>query len=205
MFSNEASSKPSSRRCSQSSLGKLQKHGKIRRFQPVQSRRWKSYKSLISSVWAMRRDSAANSCCNVLRCAFNVRTKAGIDCKPTKASLASAALCAGNLEMRRLRSSPYTANRRQRSSSGALSGNSEIGIASTLRSGNDSPRRLKSAFSRRTITGSRSFGRTTTPRVNRCGSSISRSAEKLLEWPLCGVAVRNRRCSKRSESSRCSR
>ena len=52
------------------------------------------------------------------------------------------------------------------------------------------------------MTGSRSFGRISTPRVKRCGSSISSSAEKLLEWPLCGVAVRNRRCSKRSDSSR---
>ena len=70
------------------------------------------------------------------------------------------------------------------------------GSASTLRSGNASPRRRKSAFRRRTITGSRSFGRVSTPRVKRCGSSISSSAEKLLECPLCGVAVRNRRCSK---------
>ena len=41
-----------------------------------------------------------------------------------------------------------------------------------------------------------------TPRVKRCGSSISRSDEKLFEWPLCGVAVRNRRCSKRWATSR---
>ena len=50
--------------------------------------------------------------------------------------------------------------------------------------------------------GARSFGLMGTPRSNRCGSSISSSAEKLLEWPLCGVAVRNSRCSKRSDSSR---
>ena len=46
---------------------------------------------------------------------------------------------------------------------------------------------------------SRSRGRTSTPRVNRCGSSISSKAEKLLECPLCGVAERNKRCSKREK------
>ena len=53
--------------------------------------------------------------------------------------------------------------------------------------------------------GSSSLGLMSTPRVKRCGSSISSSAEKLLEWPLCGVAVRNRRCSKRAERSRTAR
>ena len=42
------------------------------------------------------------------------------------------------------------------------------------------------------MTGSRSRGRIlsdgASPRVKRCGSSISSKAEKLLEWPLCGVA-----------------
>jgi hypothetical protein len=41
-----------------------------------------------------------------------------------------------------------------------------------------------------------------TPRVKRCGSSSSSSAEKLFEWPLCGVADRNRRLSKRGARSR---
>ena len=41
------------------------------------------------------------------------------------------------------------------------------------------------------------LARTGTPRQKRCGSRISSSAEKLLEWPLCGVAERKRRCSNR--------
>lgn len=55
--------------------------------------------------------------------------------------------------------------------------------------------RRKSALSRCTTTGSRSRGRIGTPRVKRCLSSISSKAEKLLEWPLCGVAVRGKRGS----------
>ena len=47
--------------------------------------------------------------------------------------------------------------------------------------------------------------RTGTPRQKRCGSSISRSAEKLLLWPLCGVAERKSRCSKRGARSRTAR
>ena len=35
------------------------------------------------------------------------------------------------------------------------------------------------------------------PAQNFCGSSISRSAEKLFECPLCGVADRKSLCSKR--------
>ena len=38
--------------------------------------------------------------------------------------------------------------------------------------------------------------------MKRYGSSSSSSVEKLFEWPLCGVADRNSRCSKRSERSR---
>ena len=40
------------------------------------------------------------------------------------------------------------------------------------------------------------------PRIKRWGSSMARSAEKLFEWPLCGVAERKRRCSKSGVSSR---
>ncbi len=47
--------------------------------------------------------------------------------------------------------------------------------------------------------------RTLTPRVNRYGSSSSSSVEKLFEWPLCGVADRNRRCSNRPPRSRTAR
>ncbi len=63
-----------------------------------------------------------------------------------------------------------------------------------------------SSLSRRTITSSSAFlPRTLTPRVKRYGSSISSSVEKLFEWPLCGVAERNRRCSKRPARSRTAR
>jgi hypothetical protein len=52
------------------------------------------------------------------------------------------------------------------------------------------------------MTGSSSFALSTgTPRQKRCGSRISSSAEKRLEWPLWGVAERNSRCSKRGASS----
>lgn len=44
-----------------------------------------------------------------------------------------------------------------------------------------------------------------TPRVKRWGSSSSMSAEKLLEWPLWGVAERNRRFSKRGANARTTR
>ncbi len=53
----------------------------------------------------------------------------------------------------------------------------------------------RSSFRRRTMTSSRSFGATGTPREKRCGSRISSSAEKLFECPLCGVAERKSRCS----------
>ena len=46
------------------------------------------------------------------------------------------------------------------------------------------------------------FEDTRTPRQKRCGSRISSSAEKLLEWPLCGVADKKSRCSKRGAMSR---
>ncbi len=47
--------------------------------------------------------------------------------------------------------------------------------------------------------------RTLTPRVKRYGSSSSSSVEKLFEWPLCGVAERKSRCSKRPPRSRTAR
>jgi hypothetical protein len=45
-------------------------------------------------------------------------------------------------------------------------------------------------------------GSTGKPRVNRWGSNISRSAAKLFECPLCGVADKKRRCSNRSARTR---
>ena len=41
-----------------------------------------------------------------------------------------------------------------------------------------------------------------TPRVKRWGSRISSRLENELEWPLCGVADRNSRCSNRPARSR---
>jgi hypothetical protein len=43
---------------------------------------------------------------------------------------------------------------------------------------------------------------TGTPRVKRIGSSSSSSAEKELEWPLWGVALRKRRLSNLGASAR---
>ena len=68
-------------------------------------------------------------------------------------------------------------------------------------SGSPAPSSRRSRLSRRTMTGSSCLAaRPGTPRVKRCGSRISSSAEKLFEWPLCGVAERNRRFSKRGAS-----
>jgi len=81
-----------------------------------------------------------------------------------------------------------------------------MSTCTTFRSGKPSVTSRRSFFSRRTITLSRSFGPFTgTPRQKRCGSSNSNSAAKLFEWPLCGVAVRNSRCSKRWAMSRTAR
>ena len=64
----------------------------------------------------------------------------------------------------------------------------------------------RSSLSRRTMTSSSSFLLVTgTPRQKRCGSRISSRAEKLLEWPLCGVAERKSRCSNRAARSRTAR
>ena len=68
------------------------------------------------------------------------------------------------------------------------------------------PSLRRSSFSRLTITESSCFALSIgTPRQNRCGSRISKSAEKLFEWPLCGVADRNKRCSNFGASSRTDR
>ena len=80
-------------------------------------------------------------------------------------------------------------------SSGASAGRPSMSSCTTLRLGNPPWTSRISSFSLRTVTSSRSFALTGTPRQNRWGSSISRRAEKLLEWPLCGVAERKRRCS----------
>lgn len=55
------------------------------------------------------------------------------------------------------------------------------------------------------MTSSSGLRATGTPRQNRCGSRISSSAEKLFEWPLCGVAERKSRCSNRPARSRTAR
>lgn len=79
-------------------------------------------------------------------------------------------------------------------------------VEGLLRSGNAPTRRRRSSLRRRTITGSSSRVLSIlTPRQNRCGSRISSRAAKLLEWPLCGVAERKIRCSKRSARPRTAR
>ena len=98
----------------------------------------------------------------------------------------------------------YSSSSADSRSSGASAGSPSMAISTTLPLREARRRsRAESSFSRRTITASSCFALFTgTPRQNRCGSRISSSAEKLLEWPLCGVADRNSRCSKRGASSR---
>ena len=79
-------------------------------------------------------------------------------------------------------------------------------IGAITRRGNPPCIRRTSPLSRRTITSSSAFRPATgTPRVKRAGSSSSSSVEKLFEWPLCGVAERNSRCSNRPPTSRTAR
>ena len=95
---------------------------------------------------------------------------------------------------------------RERRSSGASAGRPSMSTCTTLRFGKPPAISRMSSLSRRTITSSSSFLPCTgTPRQKRCGSRISSRAEKLFEWPLCGVAERNRRCSKRGARSRMAR
>ena len=106
------------------------------------------------------------------------------------------------------RSRRYWSRSTDRRKSGASSGRPSRSICRTMRCGkppiDGSSRR--SSLRRRTITSSRSFLLLTgTPRQKRCGSRISSRAEKLLEWPLCGVADRKRRCSNRGARSRTAR
>ncbi len=93
--------------------------------------------------------------------------------QPDEGELACAASRAGSRAMRWSAASPYAASMRGSASSGASAGRPSSTIGSTTRSGKRSPKRRRSDLSRRTMTGSRSVGRTGTPRVKRCGSSIS--------------------------------
>ena len=127
-------------------------------------------------------------------------------------------LQAGDEQARRrllaLRSRPAAATRGgcgtrptgpNRRSSGASAGRPSMSICTTLRLGKPPWTSRMSSLRRRTITSSSIRFLTGTPRQNRCGSRISSRAEKLLEWPLCGVAERNRRCSNRGARSRTAR
>ena len=89
---------------------------------------------------------------------------------------------------------------------GASSGSPSITTRHTSRFGNPPCTSRMSSLMRRTMTSSRALlPRTGTPRVKRYGSSSSSREAKLLEWPLWGVADRNRRCSKRPPRSRMAR
>ncbi len=99
----------------------------------------------------------------------------------------------------------YWSSSAERRSSGASAGRPSMSTWTTLRLGKPPEISRMSSFRRRTMTSSRSFASTGTPRQNRCGSRISSSAEKLFEWPLCGVAERKSRCSKRGARSRTAR
>ena len=92
--------------------------------------------------------------------------------------------------------------------SAACTSTSVLGYAtsrgSTTRFAN---RRLPSAFtmsslSRRTIADARVSGLGVIPRAKRCGSRSSNNAVNDSVYPLCGVADKNRRCSKCGDSSR---
>ena len=101
------------------------------------------------------------------------------------------------------RSFRYSSRRAARRNSGASAGRPSISTCTTRRSGN-LPIRVsrRSSLSRRTMTAFKRFLSAGTPRQKRWGSMISSSAEKLLEWPLCGVADRKSRCSNRGARSR---
>jgi hypothetical protein len=81
---------------------------------------------------------------------------------------------------------------------------SPTAVRTRTRFGNGSPPSWRrSSFRRRTMTASScARPRTGTPRMKRCGSISSRSAEKLFEWPLCGVALKKRRFSNLGAMSR---
>ena len=60
----------------------------------------------------------------------------------------------------------------------------------------------RSALRRRTATSRSARSSRLAPRLNRRASIISSSAVNDSEWPLCGVADRNSRCSHFSASAR---
>lgn len=103
------------------------------------------------------------------------------------------------------RSSRYWSSSSESRSSGVSAGRPSMSSCFTIRLGNSPAIARRSSLRRRTMTSSRNLGCTVTPRQNRWGSRISRSAEKLLGWPLCGVAERNKRCSNRPATSRIAR
>ena len=157
--------------------------------------------------------AAARSHCSltVRRCRRSEMANASIDdssrcCSPTTSSPAAARARAGIACNRSSRTPRYSSSSRDSTSSGASSGRPSITIRSTSRRGNPPCTARRSSLMRRTITSSRApRPRTGTPRVKRYGSSSSSRVAKLLEWPLCGVADRNRRCSKRPPRSRTAR
>ena len=147
----------------------------------------------------------------VLRCRAREMANASIDdssfcCSPTTSSPAAARVRAGTCSNRVSRTLRYSSSSRDSTSSGASSGRPSITTRHTSRLGNPPCTSRMSSLMRRTMTSSRALlPRTGTPRVKRYGSSSSSRVAKLLEWPLWGVADRNRRCSKRPPRSRMAR
>ncbi len=143
------------------------------------------------------------------RCTLKVRANASIDdsnrfCSEVTTSKAAACLDFDSFFSRSSRKCRYSCSSRDSFNSTASFGKPAITIGITSRLGKSStPTSRKSRFNRRTITASSSLRfRTGTPRQNRCESSISSKAAKLLECPLCGVAERNSLCSNRGAISR---
>ena len=101
----------------------------------------------------------------------------------------------------------YSSSSADSCSSGASAGRPSMSICDDGACGEtalDNSRR--SSLSRRTMTSSTVFRRRRARRGRTAaGSRISSRAEKLLEWPLCGVADRNSRCSNRGARSRMAR
>ena len=165
-----------------------------------------------SSVWDRFSDSRASFSARstLLRWTASVPANASIDdsrrfCKPPMTSAPAACLDRVSSLSRFSRSRRYACSFSASTRSGASVGRPSISICTTARRGKPPSSARTSDLRRRTMISSSCPLRTRTPRQKRCGSRISSSAEKLLEWPLCGVADRNRRCSKRGAMSRTAR
>ena len=199
----------SSRACSSSAPGAVRKRS---------ATRWEGG-GLVDSRTPVVADGAffpsASSCSQcrrtVLRCTSRVRANASIDdsnrcCKPTTSKPAAARCLAVARAWRSSRAVRYSSSSCDSTISGASAGSPSTLMRTMLRFGKPPCTKRTSSLSRRTITSSNTpLPWILTPRVKRYGSSSSSNVEKLLEWPLWGVAERNNRCSNRSDRSRTAR